>query len=157
MRTSVRLLSALMVGACTSQSPTGYNRLPPPSLQVTGTSHVVSSAGVPSLEVLASLRNPTTTRIQVAVGTECPLFVTLFPDPTGQQQGSVDASMACAPGGSTLDLAPGDSAVLTRILPGDSLTGFTPGTYGVNVAVTTSTRVIGTWAGAVQLPLALAP
>ena len=56
-----------------------------------------------------------------------------------------------------LELAPGDTAVLTRVLSADTLGSFAPGTYGVNVAVTTSTGLIGVWAGAVQLPLASAP
>ena len=65
--------------------------------------------------------------------------------------------MACAPGGSTLDLAPGDSTVVSRVLQADTLAAFAPGTYGVNVAVTTSTGLLGAWAGAVPLPLVAPP
>jgi len=65
--------------------------------------------------------------------------------------------MACPPDASMLELAPGDTAVLTRVLGADTLASFAPGTYGVNVAVTTSTGLIGVWAGAVQLPLASPP
>ncbi len=57
----------------------------------------------------------------------------------------------------SLELAPGDSAVLTRVLRSESLAGFAPGTYGVNVAVTTPRYLIGTWAGAIRLPLTGAP
>lgn len=112
---------------------------------------------MPALEVSASLRNATKVRIQVAVGAQCPLFVRLFPDPTGEPAGSLDASMACAPGGSILDLAPGDTTVVSRVLQQDTLSAFAPGTYGVNVAVTTTTGLLGAWAGAVQLPLVAAP
>ena len=65
--------------------------------------------------------------------------------------------MACAPGGPTIALAPGDTAVLTRVLGADTLATFAPGTYGVNVAVTTTAAVIGVWGGAVQLPLTNSP
>jgi len=115
------------------------------------------ASGAPNLEVSASLRNATKLRIGVAVGAQCPLFVRVFPDPTGEYADSLAASMACPPGASTLELAPGDTAVLTRVLSADTLASFAPGTYGVNVAVTTSTGLIGVWAGAVQLPLASAP
>ncbi len=37
----------------------------------------------------------------------------------------------------------------------DSLASFAAGRYGVNVAVTTRTLLIGTWAGTVQLPLSI--
>ena len=158
MHKSLRLLSILViVGACNSQGVTEVNRLPPPTLQVTGTSTVVSGASGPDLQVSAALRNATKVRIQVAVGAQCPLFVQLFSDPSGQPIGSLDASTGCAPGGSTLDLAPGDTATLTRLIHGDSLTAFSPGTYGVNIAVTTSTGLLGAWGGSVQLPLVVAP
>jgi hypothetical protein len=87
---------------------------------------------------------------------QCPLFVRLFSDPTGEYFVSLDASIACAQNGTTLDLAPGDTAVLTRVIRADSLASFAQGVYGINVAVTTNTTLIGAWAGAVRLPLASA-
>jgi hypothetical protein len=158
MRNAVRVLVALGVMACTSQAPTQGDsglRLAPPTLSVSATTRVVASTagGAPRLEVSAVLRNATGSHIRVAVGARCPLFVRLVPDSTGEPLGSLDAGMACAPGGPTLDVGPGDTAVLTRALGADSLATFAPGTYGVNVAVTTSTALVGVWAGAVQLPL----
>lgn len=154
MRHAIQLLVALALFACTGQGPTEMNRLAPPTLSVSATTRVLPVAsGAPDLEVSASLRNATRTRLWVALGAQCPLFVRVFPDPTGEFAGSLDASMACPPGASTLELAPGDSTVLTRVLGADSLASFAPGNYGVNVAVTTSTGLIGVWAGAVQLPL----
>jgi len=144
--------------ACTAQAPTEMNRLAPPTLSVSAATRVVSVAsGAPNLEVSASLRNATLLRIRIALGTQCPLFVRIFPDPTGEYAASVNGSMACPPGASPLELAPGDTAVLTRVLGADTLASFAPGTYGVNVAVTTSTGLLGVWAGAVQLPLLSAP
>src|SRR5919204_1492741 len=99
MRNPVRLVAVLTVGACTGQSSTNLHRLAPPTLRVTGTSRAVSAAGAPDLEVSASLRNATTVRIQVTVGAQCPLFVHFLPDPSGEPVGSLDGSMACAPGG----------------------------------------------------------
>jgi len=158
MRNAVPLLVALGLLACTDRAPTENNyemrRTAPPTLSVSATTRVLPVAGgAPDLEISASLRNSTVSHIQVAVGAQCPLFVRIFPDPTGEYSGSLDLSMACAQGGPILDLAPGDTAVLTRVLRADTLASFAPGTYGINVAVTTITDLIGVWAGAVQLPL----
>jgi len=158
MRHSIALPVVVILCACTDPAPTEMNRLAPPTLSVSAATRAVSVPnGSPNLEVSASLRNATRLRIRVAVGTQCPLFVRIFPDPTGEYAGSVDGSMACPPGASTLELAPGDTAVVTRVLGADTLASFAPGTYGVNVAVTTSTGLLGVWAGAVQLPLLSAP
>jgi hypothetical protein len=157
MRNRIRLLVALSLLACAGPAPTqlDQDRFPPPTLSVSATTQVISAAGgAPELEVSAVLRNRTRVGIQVAVGAQCPLYVRLFPDPTGEYADSLSASMACAPGGPTLALGPGDTAVLTRVFGADTLTSFPPGTYGVNVAVTTSTALTGVWAGAVELPLA---
>jgi hypothetical protein len=162
MRNATRLLIALLLSACATQAPTGEDvgrtRLAPPTLSVTATSRALPVPGSASdLQVSALLRNLTTTHIQVFVGAQCPLFVRIFPDPTGEQMGSTAAADACPAGGPTLDLAPGDTAVLTRVIRADALASFAPGTYGINAAVTTNTYLIGVWAGAVQLPLASAP
>jgi hypothetical protein len=61
--------------------------------------------------------------------------------------------MACSTSGPAIDLAPGDTTRLTRVLRADELASYAPGLYGINAAVTTNTAVIGVWAGAVQLPL----
>ncbi len=158
MRTVIRVLVAVELLACTGETPTGMLTLAPPTLSVTATTHVLPVVNsTPELQVSASLRNGTKLRIGVAVGTQCPLLVQLSPDPTGEPAGSLDASMACPPGGSTLELAPGDTAVLTRVLGADTLASYAAGLYGVNVAVTTSTGLLGVWAGAVQLPLTTSP
>ena len=160
MRSSIRLPMLVALCACTGQGPTEMNRLAPPTLSVSASTRVLSVAsGPPNLEVSATPR-----RNFVAFRSDAetsrlggPLVIRVFPDPTGEYAGSLDASMACPPDASMLELAPGDTAVLTRVLGADTLASFAPGVYGVNVAVTTSTAVIGVWAGAVQLPLASSP
>jgi hypothetical protein len=154
MRILSVLLVVFIVTAC-GREPTALRTPAPPTLRITGTNRVVSVAGVPHLEVSASLRNPTTIHIRVSVGEQCPLFVQLYPDTTGEPAGRLNPSMACPPSAPTRDLAPGDTALLIRVLGGDSLASLAPGNYGVNIAVTTSTALIGKWAGFVQLPLAL--
>lgn len=160
MRTALPLLVALGLLACTDRAPTQNiyeRRLAPPMLSVSATTRVLPVAGAaPDLEISALLWNSTAVHFKVAVGAQCPLFVRIFPDPTGEPSGSLNASMACAQGGPTLDLAPGATAVLTRVVRADTLATFAPGTYGVNVAVTTTTDLIGVWAGSVQLPLGIA-
>jgi hypothetical protein len=66
---------------------------------------------------------------------------------------SLGESDACPLSGPTLNLAPGDTTVLTRVFSADTLALFAAGTYGINVSVTTKAGLIGVWAGAVQLPL----
>ena len=146
--------------ACSSPAPTeSHSQLTtaPPTLSVAASTRVVRSSGQPALEVAATLRNATTTHIRVASGAACPLAVRLFSDPTGQAQGTLDASTACTAASPSLDLAPGDSAMVTHVVPADSLASLGSGVYGVNVAVTTTTAVIGVWAGTVTLPLPTAP
>src|SRR2546430_14157232 len=148
MRTVIRVLVAVELLACTGETPTGMLTLAPPTLSVTATTHVLPVVNsTPQLQVSASLRNGTKLRIGVAVGTPWPPLVQLSPDPPGEPAGSLDASMACPPGGSTLELAPGDTAVLTRVLGADTLASYAAGLYGVNVAVTTSTGLLGGCAG----------
>ena len=144
--------------ACASQVPTELqNRRPPATLSVAARTRVVYSAGQTDLEVAATLRNTTTLPIRVTSGVACPLSVRLVADPTGQQVGTLDGSMACAVATPALDLAPGDSTLVTHVVPADSLAALASGTYAVNVAVTTTTAVIGVFAGAVTLPLPHAP
>ena len=158
MRYPIRFLVALVLVACAGETPTEMHRLAPPTLYVSAASRVVSETdSVLALEVSATLRNETGVHIQVRVGPTCPLFVRLFWNPTGEPAGHLSSSMACPRGGPTLDLAPGDTTVLRRILGAATLATYAPGTYGVNVAVTTSTGLLGAWAGAVQLPLATPP
>lgn len=157
MRNTLIGVVALFLFGCSSKSPTendGRLRLAPPTLSVTATSRLVSNmGGGQDLEVSALLRNSTKSHILLANGAQCPLFVRLFPDPTGEASGSLDPSMGCPSGGPTIDLAPGDTTVLTRTLPAATLASFAQGKYGINVAVTTTTDLIGTWGGTVLLPL----
>jgi hypothetical protein len=160
MRQSAALLVVLCTLSCKSNGPTitdTENRLAPPTLSVSATSRAVAVAGGPSeLEVSAFLRNGTSTQIRVEVGAGCPLVVRIFSDPTAEYQGTVDSSMGCALVEPTLDLAPGDTATLTRVVGPAELSAYLPGTYGINVVVTTNTYLLGAWAGAITLPLASA-
>ncbi len=132
-----------------------YRSLAPPTLDVRGASRVVSVGGAPALEVTASVSNRSTVNLRMGAGPLCP-YITIIPDPTGEPISSTNASMAC-PMDPNVVLAPGDSIVLTRVLPADSLARFAAGTYGVNVTVRSDDYLTGTWAGAIQLPLSRAP
>ena len=160
MRHSVCLLAFVAFSAC-AEAPSGIdttNRLAPPIPRVEASSRVIAGeGGVPVLEVSAVLRNSTPVHFKVATGAGCPLFVRLYSAPTGEYSGSVDGSMACPTSSLILDLGPGDSAVLTRTIRGDSLAMYAPGNYGINIAVTTNAFLIGTGAGAVRLPLSNVP
>ena len=160
MRNTLGFILAVGSLACAAERSTDNDvglRLAPPTLSLSATARPISNAsGGNDLEVSALLRNSTKTHIGVAVGAQCPLFVRIFPDPTGEQSGALDASMGCPSGAPQLDVAPSDSLVLTRILSTDELRSFPPGAYGINVAVTTTAGLMGGWAGAVQLPLGTA-
>ena len=157
MRNALIGFVVLFLLGCSSETPTendARRTLPPPALSVTATSRPVSNVrGGQDLEVSALLRNSTKSHILLVNGAQCPLFVRLFPNPTGERPGSLDPSMACPSGRPTIDLAPGDTTVLTRALPADMLASFAPGKYGINVAVTTTTVLAGAWGGTVLLPL----
>jgi len=161
MREAIGFLAIIGLVACTDEGPTLSDsrlRVAPPTLSVSATSRVSVNAGSgPELEVSASLQNKTKSHIQVAVGAQCPLFVQIFPNPTGEQRVTTSSTMACPSGGPTLDIAPGGSAVLTRVFSAETLASYAEGRYGINVAVTSSTGVLGVWAGAVELPLGSSP
>jgi len=151
---------ALAAAACSADRVTYSDnglRTPPPMLFPTATTREVTVGSAHTLEVLVSLYNPTAVHLKVRTGAQCPVFVQLIPHPAPDDQGSLDASMACAFQGSVIDVAPRDSVLLTRVLDADSLNALPPDRYGVNVAVTTSDYVIGTWAGTVELPLSSSP
>ena len=160
MRVRKSVTWSLLIGAvaCAERSPTdgsNFQKNPPPTrIVVSAATRVMNFPGrPPQLEVSAVLRNNTTASFEIIVGGACPLFVRIFPDPTGEPVTSVDNSMACPPTGPSFTLAPGDTSVVTRMISPDTLATFSPGMYGINVAVTTNASVIGGWAGAVRLPL----
>jgi len=147
---------SLSLAACARARPTELQTAPP-TLDVIATTRILSTGGNANLEVSASVQNNTSSHFRLEVGSRCPLYVRLFPDPTGQYADSLAPSMGCISSDSIVDLAPGDTSSVLRVLPADSLANYAPGTYGVNVVVTTTAGVIGAWAGAIQLPLAVLP
>lgn len=152
MRNCMRLLAALGAMACSSQAPTFNDRMAPPSLSVNASSNAVTDAGGASaLQITVSVRNQTTSHLGAVISSSCPFAVKFFPDSTGAY--AYNGVVACPAGGSTLDLAPGDSVVLTRVFSADSLASFASGTYGINVLVSTNGGFIGVWGGVIQLPL----
>jgi len=156
MRKAPIVFIALLAGGCSSDAPTGTVRrsLPPPTLTVIATTRsVTNSQGGQDLEVTARLQNSTSVHIQLVSGLQCPLFVRLFLDPSGEFSGLLDGTMGCPTGLPTMDIPPGASLTLSRTIPQDSLVAFAPGKYGVNIAITTNGYVQGAWAGAIDLPL----
>ena len=149
---------AVAVAGCGPGSTEVLLRPAPPSLAVSGTTRVVvDGGGHPQLEVAAQLRNPNNVHIVVGIGSACPLYVRLFPDPSGVVEVSSGGPVGCPASAFTLDLAPGDSAVLTKDIPSDSLAGLVPGLYGVNVGIAAGTATMGGWAGTVNIPLSAGP
>ncbi|MEP6495989.1 MAG: hypothetical protein ABJF01_25135 [bacterium] len=145
-------LSACAIG-CSGDIVDSIDHRAPPMPSIIATTRVVSGNGASSLEVSAVVSNGTGTPLQIASGPQCPLFVRIFPDSTGESASTTTPAMACSAVGALVDLAPGGSLLMTRTISADSLASYSPGTYGVNVAVTMKTSVVGVWAGAVRLPL----
>ena len=157
MRPTLLLASAACAIACSGASPTtNFDRLPPPVPLVTASTRVDSSGGIAHLEVSAFVSNPTTVHFRLSTGPLCP-EVRIFPDPTGEVQVSSGPVTTCLVSQSTVDLAPGDSITLKRVMPPEILASFPAGLYGVNVQVVTDRVVIGLWAGTVRLPLMQGP
>lgn len=154
MRRSMGVLIVLASLSCKGESPTQSNNLgpAPPSLYPTATSFAVAvPGGASELEVSVTLHNYTATHLQAVVSSSCPFAVRFFPDSSGAYE--YIGVVGCPAGGSKLDVAPGDSAVLTRMFGADTLATFAPGNYGINILVGTVSGWIGAWAGAIQLPL----
>ena len=154
MRRSIGALVVLCSFACKGESPTGNGLGPaPPTLWPIATSFAVAVAGgAPELEVSVTLHNYTSKHLQAIVSSSCPFAVRIFPDSSGAY--AVSGVVGCPAGGSQLDVAPGDSAVLTRMFSSDTLATFAPGMYGLNIEVGTVSGTITAWAGAIKLPLA---
>jgi hypothetical protein len=152
MRRSIGALVVLCTLACKGESPTDNGlRLAPPTLDVAAWTFAEGVVGDPlDLWVSVALHNHTTTHLQAVVSDACPFAVRIFPDSSGTQP--YIGVVGCPPGGAELDIAPGDSAILTRKFPADTLATFAPGTYSVNVLVGTVHGSIGMWAGTVPLP-----
>jgi hypothetical protein len=151
-------LTTVVCVSCTEPTAqsSDTNRLHPPMLWPTAATRVVEVAGGSlALEVSVWLRNQTTSALQVQTTPACAPYVALFPDSTGEQATSIDPSTACQPGGQELSVPAGDSTVLRRTIPADSLASFASGTYGVNWAYISEGYLTAGWAGAVQLPLKL--
>src|SRR5437660_979132 len=111
MRNTLVVFFALGLLACSSEMPTqndSHLRTAPPTLTISATSRAISNTnGSQDLEVSALLRNSTKSHIALVNGAQCPLFVRIFPDPTGEFSNSLDPSMACPIGGPTDDLPVG--------------------------------------------------
>jgi hypothetical protein len=148
----VALLCAVSFGAVTSCSGSGelteINHLSPPTVALSAVS--VDSGGV--LKITVTVTNPTRVSLQVFNSADCAFAVRIFPDSTGEPMSATGAS--CASDGTTVNLAPGGSLILSRTLSASDLTQYAAGQYGINVTVETPLyRIVG-WGGAVKLPLA---
>ena len=157
---SPRVPLILILGLLAScDSPVEAHRLPPPTLSLSAELRIMPGPQGPlQLEIAATLRNDTQVAIGVSTGPSCPLQSHLFLDPSGEPMAVVPfADAPCAPDPHLVTLEPGDSTRLVQIWTADTLATFAPGTYGTSVMVTTSTAIIGKWAGAVTLPLATSP
>lgn len=148
MRSSMLVLVTLSLLACKSEAPTQPSvNIDTPRIQdvsISPSMRVVWDAdGALALEVSAFLRNVVKVPVQVA---RCPLPVEIVPQGGGFGGGPEE-------GCPTQDLAPGDTTTLTRVFGADTLASFAPGTYAVEVDVTTSLAWHGDPVGTIQLPL----
>ena len=158
MRRAVGLLIVLSLLACKGESPTQtYTGLTtaPPTLYPTATLAVLVTGGFPVLEVTVTLHNYTPVHLQAVVSTTCPFAEHIFPDSSGAY--AYIGVVGCPAGGVNVDVAPGDSTILRKMIGADTLGTFAPGMYGVDILVGTVSGSIGAWAGAVRLPLTPPP
>ena len=151
------LFVATGANACSREPTQAEDRLPPPSLYLTGTNRVVIAGDADtSLEVAAHVYNPTSVHLGVHTGADCPLAVSLIPDSTAEYMVNIGVE-DCPSTAQTIDVAPGDSITLVRVLHASALSSYAQGVYGINVGIASSNALIGAWAGAVRLPLAPTP
>ncbi len=143
--------------------------LPPSTPETRFATRVLAGAGGASeLELTTWFVNRTTVHIRVGSGAQCP-WVGFYPGEVGALPWE-EAWVNCRPAPS-IDLAPGDSTVITRVVPADKLATYTPGPYLVEVFATISTSewcsdvpdgipvtgVQGVWSGWMELPLKRTP
>jgi hypothetical protein len=154
-------LLALLSIACSKDAPTEIPncclQTAPAEPSVSATSRVVPIAGVPGLEVSATVANHwTSLDFRVNTGPQCPRVV-FYADSTGAGFASTGCPMGTTAGAPTLDLVPGDSIVIQRVLLGTDLAAYQPGLYHVFVEVSTDRLSIGLPTGTLRLPLTTVP
>ena len=146
----------LLVGAlaCAGDRLTNDNMMRagegPAFTVVVGTRVIADTGGALALEAFASIKNETTVHLGLV---QCQPHVELVSDPTSQHPGSLDGSMACPSGSPTLDMAPGDSTMQSRVLSAATLAAYAPGQYSAGIVVTSTTGLSGLPLGEVLLPL----
>jgi hypothetical protein len=151
------MLAGLALGACSSAPTAGTLTNAPPTLNLTGTLTVVNAGtSQAALQAAALVTNTTSVHIRLATAPACPLYVNIFPDATGEQMGFSNPN-PCPVATETVDMAPGDTVTLTRLVPASDLAAYAAGVYGVNVGITDGGYSSTTWAGAIRLPLAPMP
>lgn len=154
MRPALQFAIGICVIGCSGDSLPEIEHLAPPTPRVSASNGVVSTSAGLSLEVTTLVTNPTAVVFKVNAGAQCPA-IRIFSDPSGEAQ-TLAGPSPCPPA-ATVDLAPGDTIILKRVVPPDSLSSYSPGLYGVGVQVVTDRVVMGAWAGTVTLPLARTP
>jgi hypothetical protein len=149
------LLTATLL-ACTACGADQMVRMTPapPSPILVGTVRVVPDGnGQLGVEVAAHVSNSTNVHFHLGTASNCPLYVRIFPDSTGEPIGVGGFPDPCPSSLLTIDLAPGDSIVLTQFTPASVFTSLPPMLYGFNVGVAFDQRSITGWAGSVRVPL----
>lgn len=155
MKRNLQLAFGICAIGCSHSSSTELNQLASPAPNVTASNKIVATANGPSLEITALITNATSASFTLNDGTECPA-IQVFSDPSGEHQ-VVSSPPLCVADKPALNLAPGDTVVLKRIVSTAYVTSFSPGLYGLNIEVTGAQLRVGVWAGTVRLPLSIAP
>lgn len=149
------VLAILALGACSSEpTATTVVLTPAPPTLAFAASMTAVNAGTSqaALKVTALVTNKTSVHLRLGAGPACPLYVDIFPDSTGEQMG-IGNPDPCAPATETVDMAPGDTITLTRLVSPSDLAAYAAGVYGVNVGITDGRYSSTVWVGAIRLPL----
>lgn len=145
-RTGVITLALAAFTACAHDLPTVRNDLTvaPPTPALLASASVVASSP-PHLEVAARVWNPSRARLQILTGAGCPLAIDFQADPDGTGTSSTFPT-TCDTAASYIELARGDSVVLTRSVPADSLPA--SGRYNVEVGISFRSAGASVYGGA---------
>ena len=145
---------SLVLSCGTPDVATGLKKsLPPTPVDLAVTAHAVNGPDGVDLVVTAVVRNATRSSATIFTGASCAPFVSLFSNPSGEYQSHLSPAMQCPVGSPSVALAPGDSIALVNRLLARDLAQYSPGTYGIDVAITTGTELTGRSAGNIDLPL----
>ena len=141
-----------LVGLIACGADTITHSLAPPTPGITGSVRTVTdSTGALGVEVAAHVTNGTAQHFHLCA--DPPLYVKVIPDWSPTEPLNLGIPDRCSPEALTVDLRPGDSTVIARVIPGNAFPSTPPTIYGFAVGVVFDGGSVTLFAGSTRVPL----